>query len=668
MYNNCVDEETLNLRLLGTPQVSLNNAPVSGFISAKSQALLYFLAVTARPHSRDSLAALLWGDMPEAQAAKNLRNALSNLRSLVGTHLEINRDDVSFNRLAPYWIDVEYFTQSLADENGKRDLGVLHNAVELYQSDFLEGFNPADALGFDEWLVGRRSMLKGLMLQALHTLVVRHLEREEYAAGIEYANRLLTIEPWREETHRHLMILLARSRQRSTALAQYETCRRVLKTELGVEPMPETVDLYNRIRAAAAPPPHNLPPQPTAFVGRESELAEIAAYLNNPNAQLLTLTGPGGIGKTRLALEAASHCVDPDTNVGMRFSDGVFLVPLVTESVASGGPPSRTLLEAMADALGFDLQGPVHPQARLLNYLHDKDMLLVLDNFEHLVDEARQLGDLLRLAPKVKLLVTSRARLNLQEEWLIEVHGLVVPANVEALKDPRADYSAVSLFVQQARRVRAGFTLTDADTSSIIRICQLVEGVPLCIELAASWLRVLTCREIAAELEKGLDFLTSTLQNVPERHRSLRAVFDHSWNLLSPAEQTTVRQLSVFHGGFQREAASRVVGASLPMLAGLVDKSILRRNAVGRYEIHDLLRQYAEEKLQADPPAYAQIGNLHCRYYAELMVQHQAQLKSEDVSVAITELNAERENVRAAWNWAMSQRCIEELTMFMECL
>jgi predicted ATPase len=295
-------------------------------------------------------------------------------------------------------------------------------------------------------------------------------------------------------------------------------------------------------------------------------------------------------------------------------------------------------------------------------------MLLVLDNFEHLISEANQLSDLLRLAPKLKIVVTSRTRLNLQQEWLMEVQGLAVPANAQAVLNADIEYSAISLFVRQARRIRSGFTLESDELPHVVRICQLVEGVPLCIELAASWLRVLTCREIAAEIAEGLDFLTSTLQNVPERHRSLRAVFDHSWNLLSNNEQTAIRQLSIFRGGFQRAAASKVVGASLPMLAGLVDKSLLRRNAVGRYEVHDLLRQYAEEKLRANADEYIQMGNTHCSYYADIMVQHEAQLKSNDVSVAITELNAERENVRAAWNWAMSQRRIDELNMFMSCL
>src|SRR5260221_4741301 len=266
--------DTLTLRLLGTPQVSRDGAAVTGFISAKAQGLLYYLAVTGRSHTREALAGLFWSDMPEVQAAKNLRNVLSNLRSLAGQHLLITRQEVAFDRASAYWLDVELFLSTLGDA-ATRDLGALHRAVELYQGDFLDGFYVGGALAFEEWVLGRRSLLKGHVLQALHTLVTRHLEREEYAAGIDYANSLLAIEPWREETHRHLMLLLARSRQRTAALAQYETCRRGLARELQGEAMPQATALQRPHRAAGAPAPPHPPPPPTAFVGRQAELAEL---------------------------------------------------------------------------------------------------------------------------------------------------------------------------------------------------------------------------------------------------------------------------------------------------------------------------------------------------------------------------------------------------------
>ncbi len=655
----------LTFRLLGKPHINLDDKVLTGFISSKAQALLIYLAVTGRSHSREMLAGLLWSDMPEAQAAKNLRNVLSNLRALVGSHLLITREEAAFDPQSDHWLDVGEFTRALSGDLTQKTLATLHNAVELYQGDFLEGFYVGEALTFEEWAAGRRSLLQGLIVQALHRLVVEHLEREEHAAGIDYANRLLAIEPWREETHRYLMILLARSGQRSAALAQYDLCRRSLQEELHVEPLPETTALYHRIRSAAVPPPHNLPPQPTPFVGRAAELAEIARFFNNPHVQLLTLVGPGGVGKTRLALQAAARFIDPNRSIEQPFPDGVFNVPLAGLDTSAGRP---SLIAAVADALHFTFQGPVLQQAQLFGHLRDKKMLLILDNFEYVAAEAGQLADILRLAPGLQLLVTSRVRLNLQEEWLMEIAGLPFPPAVDVPIETATTYGATQLFVQQAQRVHAGFQLDAAELAGVIRICQLVEGVPLGIEIAASWVRVLACREIAAEIERSLDFLTTSLHNVPERHRSLRAVFDYSWNLLAPREQVIFRQLAVFHGGFRREAAAQVASASLPMLAELVDKSLLHRTATGRYEVHDLLRLYAEEKLQADPAEYEQVNNAHCRYYAELLVAHKSELKGEDLPTALSILEQERENVRAAWNWAISQRRAEEVDMLMECL
>lgn len=654
------------LRLLGKPEVKLGDKQVTGFISSKAPALLFYLAVTGTSHARESLAALLWGEMSAQQASKNLRNVLSNLRALLGDHLTISRYDVAFDRDAPYWLDVELFLDALGDDASKQDLQNLHRAVELVQGDFLDGFYAGDTLGFEEWVLGKRALLNGLMVQALHTLVVKHLEREEYAAGIEYANRLLAIEPWREETHRHLMLLYARSRQRSAALAQHDICKRVLRSELNADPLPETTALYERIFSAAAPPPHNLPPQLTPLIGRAQELAQIAELLNNPAAQLITLFGPGGIGKTRLALHVAEKSIDPETNLDAPFADGVFFIPLA-DAAAAGDDTRGALFQAIADTLGVELKSTLPPQAQLLNYLRERSLLLLLDNFEQFVADARALSDLLRYAPRVRVIVTSRVRLNLKHEYLLEIGGLEYPVLRGLPLDAVLDYSGVSLFVQCARRAQPHFALTRENAAHVARICELVQGAPLGIELAASWLRLLSPEEITGEMEKSLDVLYTGAQDAPERQRSVRAVFEYSWDLLSGGEQQMFRSLAVFRGGFDREAAAHVVGASLPVLAGLVDKSLLRRSAAGRYAIHELLHLYASEKLEQEPER-ERVHDTHCRYFAELLARHQAQLQSEDVSSVLTALGAERENVRAAWNWAVTHRRVHEMNLFMECL
>ena len=662
----------LQLSLLGKLQISRDHTVVTGFVSTKVQALLCYLAVTARPHDRQTLAGLLWGEMAETEAKANLRTALFNLRKMVGSHLIVTRQTVTFDQASPHTLDVADFQTALAaaglldqepspaalsSATGPILLPPLRQAAELYRGDFLEGFSVRDAPAFEEWLLGQQERLRLLASQTLYTLAVQHTARGEYAAGIDYTTRLLTLEPWHEEGQRQMMTLLIRSGQRSAALAQYETCRRILAEELGVEPAAETTALYKRLKAAGTPSPHNLPPQTTPFIGRQPELAHIADRLDNPNCRLLSLIGQGGVGKTRLAVQAAATQVAQSG-----FQDGVFLINL---AAVNSVELFLTHLAAALTALNLPAGDPAALKPQLLAHLEAKEILLLLDNFEQLLGQATAavdlLPELLRAAPRLKLLVTSRERLNLREEWALDVAGLNYPASTagpeaEAVDNegPFEGYSAVALFVQQAQQVQAGFTLSEADWPAVARICRLVEGAPLGLELAASWLPLYTCPEIAAEIERNLDFLTTSRRNVPERHRSLRAVFEHSWALLSPPEQAIFRQLSVFRGGFEREAALQVSQASPVSLAGLLTKSLLRHTTPGRYEIHELLRQYAAEKLAQTPVEQQAVQTRHARYYANFLRQWRQQFERDKSSAALAKLNAETDNLRLGW-----QRAIE---------
>src|SRR5574341_1006538 len=311
----------LRLTLFGGLQITRGETPLTGFVSGKAQALLCYLAVTGRPHTRAELAGLLWGDMPESVAAGNLRKALSNLHQIAGSHLTITRQAIAFNRESPHWLDVEIFQSRLQVAPPDQEPEQWRGAVALYHGDFLQGFYVRDAAAFEDWMLLERERLKDLALHSLQRLAAYYTTRRDYAVGLEYTGRLLSLEPWREEAHQQMMYLLAHSGQRSAALAQYETCRRVLRKEFGVEPMPETTALYERIREAAFAPPENLPPAPTPIVGRETELAEIARLLDRSDCRLLSLVGMSGIGKTRLALEAAKAQIK-------NFLHGVFWVPL----------------------------------------------------------------------------------------------------------------------------------------------------------------------------------------------------------------------------------------------------------------------------------------------------------------------------------------------------
>lgn len=639
----------LHIRLFGGLYVGQDDLPLTGFISNKVTALLAYLAVTGRAQQRDTLAALLWSEMSDADAKNNLRQALSNLRKLIDPHLIITRETVEWNAAVPYSLDVQQFTQQL--QPGREATTTLQKAAELYRGDFLAGFVVRDAPEFEEWMLAQRARFRELALHALHNLTEAYLEQGQYDRTIDYATQLLSLDPWRENAHRQLMLALARSGQHTTALQQYETCRRLLADELGVEPSAATIALAGRIRDARQTTHQPLPAPTTPLVGRAGELAAICQRLAAPGCRLLTLTGPGGIGKTRLALEVATA-----SQAG--FLNGVCFVPLA--GVDSAVP--EAVLSALINALSFTLAGPNSPQKQLVNHLRGKEMLLVLDNLEHLLAQTGWLNDLLEQAPDVKILATSRERLNLSGEWVVELDGLPVPSGAAP---EQMQAGAAEMFVVNARRVRSNFTLTADNAAAIQRICQLVSGLPLGLELASAWVHTLSCAEVAQEIADNLDFLTSTRRDMPARQRSLRAVFDHSWQLLIPAEQTAFASLSVFRGSFTREAARSVAQMTTSILASLVDKSLVRRQG-SRYELHDLLRQYADQQL--DGAARQQLQARHAAYFAQWLAQQKGYLHTPQEADVFRAVSADLDNVRASWQWATGQQRLDLLEQGLDTL
>ncbi len=409
--------------------------------------------------------------------------------------------------------------------------------------------------------------------------------------------------------------------------------------------------------------PNNLPPQNTTFVGREKELQDILQTLKKGEKRLLTLSGPGGVGKTRLAIQAAAEAIE-------FFPDGVFFAPLASVNTLDAVVPT------IAKAVDFTFYGGSNQKLQLLNYLREKELLLVADNLEHLLESTQVLEEILEAAPHVKLMVTCREWLNSSDEERYRLLGMDVPREEQQYALPElVSYSAIQLFLQVARRTQPDFTLTQHNYQAVIKICRLVAGMPLGIELAAAWISAFSCEEIAEQIERNLSFLTTNRPEVPDRHRSLFAVCDYFWGHLAPAEQNILCRLSLFHGGFKAEAAWEVAGASYFFLSALLDRAFLQRTALegrnsstARYEMHEVLRHFAHEKMAQRPQQRKHTRTKHARYYARFLEEREAGLKGEHQEAVLASIHRDIDNVRAAWKWAVVNRQADTAGRALSCL
>ena len=686
---------TLTVTLFGAPTLSIDEGPAIRFQSSKVAALAYYFFATGRAHSRDALAGLLWPDYDNAQAKKNLRGALYHLRNALAPYVEVTRQEAGPATVGVQ-VDVRHFDLLLQQAashptNSPEQIARLRQAAACYIGPFLEGFHTGDAEPFEEWMRSERDRLAQMAGHALNALVVHALETGDYLQGVQDATRLLALDSLQEETHRHLMMMLALDGRQDAALTHYERCVALLDAELGVEPDPATQTLAARIRAGdfspvaqfQLPPPrrHNLPADVTPFLDRERETQQILRVLADPDGRLITLVGAGGIGKTRLAIHVGRLLIahpdeteiktennaenDPKgTNAApLPWSqaaakaavDGVYLVRLA--GVEADRQTDSPIVAAVAAARQIRLAGNGPMLDQLMQHLQHQRLVLILDNFEQLQPHTGLVAEMLASAEGLRVIVTSRTRLNLRGEQTIALDGLPAPEPSEA--DALLSRPATALFVAAAKAATADFAPHADDAPAIIRICRLLQGLPLGIELAASWTRVLTSDEIARELQEGLDLLSSDMADLPPRHRSLRTVFDHSWSMLPAKEQAALGRLAIFRGGFDRQAASTVAGAGLASLAALVDHSLVKRTEVElesgqpitRYELPEVVRQYALERLQrsADEQPTAEA---HAHHYAGYLAAMEPQFHSDDQIEALEQLTLELENARAAWRWA----------------
>jgi DNA-binding SARP family transcriptional activator/predicted ATPase len=633
----------LRINCLGPFQVQWAGKPAERFDTLKNRALLIYLAIEGETAlSRDFLAGLLWPNFPNAIALRNLRLALFNLRQALSTQAELpgclaevqnpilsSRLTIQFNTRAPVWVDAkefnELFIQTRKHPHSSLEecplcIEKLERAASYYHGDFLDGFYLKDAEGFMEWLVLRRAHLQQLMLDGLDQLCRGYLRQAEQASSgaslkravensLLFARRALEIDPVRETAYMHLMKALALQGKKQEALSQFEVCRKILANEIAVEPEEEIIRLCDQIRGDVYPPRaqllpqarlnshgrYTLPIQLTPLIGREAQLERLVKLLFS--YRWVILVGEGGVGKSRLAITAAEK-------VAAVFPDGVLFLPLAGVAPAprewrEGQTENRqavqdTLLKTIAAACDLSIHQDGRDLERLFATIQTRKILLILDNFEHLSSGADILLDLLMNMPQLHILVTTRQSLYFQAGCMMRIDGLPVPR--DDWDEEGEQYASVQLFLERVTRLYGDYRYTSENRAWINRICRLLDGIPLAIELAAPWVNKLPLEMIAHAIEHDLDFLANTMPGLLERHHSMRAVFESSWMLLKPGEKRALVCCSAFKDDFSYEEVFEACQASFQEIEGLVDKNLAIKTEPKRYRIHEILRQFVLDK------------------------------------------------------------------------
>ena len=678
---------------LGPFRVMRDDQTVIGFESDKGRALLaYLLVEPGRPHRREALAALLWPEQTDAAARQSLRQTLYMLRRTLSRAgaagarppeeddtratpglLLVTRQTVQVHPASATWCDVALFNHLLAackthsqQRSGHPDRCLacverFHQATELYRGDFLQRFLVAESPEFEEWLLLERETHHRQMMYALERLADYYEEVGEHEQALHFARWQLQLEPWREEAHRQVMRLLSRTGQRSTALAQYEACRQALAAELGLAPARETIALYERIRDAetevrmAAPlvGMRFLPLAPTPLIGREAEVTAVGERLLQDEVRLLTVTGPGGVGKTRVALQAAA-------GVQGHFAQGTYFVNLA--SLTDAGLVGAEI----AAALGVTEQREQGVLASIAAYLQGKEVLLLLDNFEQVADAAPQVSGLLAGCPRLKVLVTSRVPLGVRGERECPVPPLALP-DLRRLPplERLAQYEAVRLFSARARDVRPDFQLTPENGPAVAEICVRLDGLPLAIELAAARARILSPAALLARLSHRLRVLTRGALDLPTRQQTMRNTIAWSYDLLDAGEQQLLRRMAPFSGGRSLDALETVCNydgqLGIDVVAGagsLVSKNLLREVAghdgEPRFWMLETIHEYAREKLGESGDAGA-LAREHACYFMRLAEEAEPHLTGKEQQTWLDRLEGEYDNLRAALEWAAEQ-------------
>ena len=638
----------------------------------KALALLVYLVIEVdHPHTRESLLGLLWPEHSTAAAQNNLRVTCSQLQKYLEKaqaeaqpYLISNRLDLQFNPRSRYELDVTLFCSLIescrthAHPGQRQDCADcaarLAQAVKLVRGPFLDGFSLPDCPAFDEWLFFQRERLQRQITAALEQLADFHERTGNGAETETYVRRLLEFDPLREQAHRQLMRVLADAGKRSGALAQYEICCRLLADELGVSPASETTLLAEQIRMLVAAqnnaPTHNLPPSFSRFIGRDQEQGRIEDLLATQGTRVVTLTGPGGVGKTRLALQTAHHVVN-------HFPNGVWLVELAGINNALSVPT------AIAAALGILPDASRPPENTLEDYLRDKSLLLILDNCEHLIESCAQLVKVFsNAAPGLVVLVTSRIPLHVPEEHVVRLGSLSAP-QLKAFETISAfdalQHEAIQLFANRASHALMSFFITDSNATAVAQICHQLDGMPLAIELAAARVSFFPIEEIAKRLDQRFRWRNAHATGKLSRQQTLWAMIDWSYDLLDDQARDLFKRLSVFAGGWDLEAAEAICSEQemcVEPLGQLVDQSLVvfgydPENR--RYRMHETIRQFAQEQLHGSDQE-ADTLELHARYYAEHVARAAENRAGQAFYERLRTVVDDHDNLRLAFEWLLA--------------
>lgn len=643
----------IELKFLGAVEVLVEGQPVMAKLDRKELALLAYLTVEQRWVLRDKIVTLFWGHLPESNARHNLRQTMHHINSeMPGAIISQGRQSLALNPANYGHSDVAQFEESTRRHE-------LERAVDLYRGPFLDGLSLKQEDEFEEWLREQRQRYERLMLESLIALIEMADAQKDINALEQYARRTLAVDPFQEGAYRGLMLALGRRGRYEEAVRVYNDCAAMLKQEFGESPSTETAAIHERLLLARAIPRHPLPFHAATFVGRERELAEATVHLLEPKCRLLTLLGPGGMGKTRLAIELA------------RRSRRLFLHGLKYVALESQGRAvsEDALLALIAGGLGLRVSSN-QLRRELLDYLRPRELLLVLDNFELFVPAAGGLTELLKEARDVKILATSRERLDIPDESLYRVGGMTYPTAGSGLGLPNTrkitsdEYDALALFARVAGQLDRGFSLA-ANLESVVEICRLVEGLPLAIEMVASWTLSMSCTDIARKLSAAMSELMKHERNFPDRRRSLSAAFEYSWNLLTPAEQPVFRRLAVIVGNISLPAAKAVAGATEPVLRSLVRKSMIETPKEKQYLLHSLVRAFALEKLQTDGEL-DDAQTAHYTYFAGYVGSRLPRLRGTSQLQALQELEEAFDNIQVAWQYGVERGSADTLSVLLD--